>query len=294
MDRPLCLMLIFFGGGLGSLIRVGISPDSSEPFMWANIIACILAGNGYALTRYKIIQNQFVTAFYTIGFLGGLSTFTPLVLNSINRAETVHGLLSIGYLFFDIVAYTLLSGIFYFFTALYLKKVKKMQPPPNIFKLYQEAQAKREALIKEQELIKAKLAANGERSKKQNQRKAQQDAALRKNKEKKERLKQQKKSQYEANNQASDLQDSELKKLEAAKTQVFNDNSAASATIAEAGLRKEQEEAALKAHEEAKRAALEAYERVLKEKLSSMESGLNANKEAQTSMKEETNSKSES
>lgn len=282
MDRPLCLMLIFFGGGLGSLIRVYISPDSTEPFMWANIIACILAGHGFALTRYKVIKNEFLIAFYSIGFLGGLSTFTPLVMNSIKRSESMHGLLSIVYLFIDIIAYTIISGIIYYITTIYLKKVKKLTPPPNIMKAYKEMLYKKQAQEQETARLKAQIGDLQTRSSKQKQRKAQQAAAKRKNLEKAALSKKKRKEQYDSANDNSnksdvDITSSELRQLKAAKEQALESNDAEE-TIRNNGLNKEQEAAALQAHEEAKRAALEAYERVLKEKLNSLEKSANVAK----------------
>lgn len=267
-------MLVFFGGGLGSLIRIYISPDSTEPFMWANIIACILAGHGYALTRYKVIQNEFLVAFYTIGFLGGLSTFTPLVMNSIQRAQEIHGILSIAYLFIDMVAYIILSSIFYYLTSLYLKKVKKLEPPKSLIIDFKKIKEMQELRNKQMELQAARNKNFENRSKKQKQRKAQQAAALKKNEEAKAQKKRQNKEAKAKKDalEKESLREAELANLQKAKEQAISVNDAeVNETIAEAGLKKEQEAAALQAHEEAKRAALEAYERVLKEKLVEME-----------------------
>src|SRR5688500_4659735 len=76
-------MLIFLGGGLGSLTRYGISElvrnnfKTGFPFatLFSNIISCVIL----ALTISFLTQKQdslAVRSFIIIGFCGGFSTFS--------------------------------------------------------------------------------------------------------------------------------------------------------------------------------------------------------------------------
>lgn len=131
MDRTLALMLVFFGGGLGCLIRYITAPDPSNPFMVANILACLVIGVIYALTRHKVFTNVYIQSFVTVGILGGLSTFTPLATYAIIQAEStfiLSFLLFIGYL----AVFLAISLVGYIPTALYCQRVMHLQPVPSI------------------------------------------------------------------------------------------------------------------------------------------------------------------
>ena len=87
MDRILCFMFVFFGGGLGCLTRLLVDGTSTEAFALSNIAACILIGVTYGTARYGIGTNKYWLSFFNVGFLGGLSTFTPLALYSLSAQQ---------------------------------------------------------------------------------------------------------------------------------------------------------------------------------------------------------------
>ena len=81
MDRALTLMVVFFGGGIGCVLRLLIDGNTTSPFTITNVCACLLMGMSYSLICYRVwLTNKFVISFVNVGFLGGLSTITPLAI----------------------------------------------------------------------------------------------------------------------------------------------------------------------------------------------------------------------
>lgn len=153
MDRTLALMLVFFGGGTGCLLRYLTAPDPNDPFMLANIVACLVIGVLYALTRYKVFTNLYWQSFVTMGLLGGLSTFTPLTTYAIVQSEPIF-IMSFLWFIAYLAAFFGISLIGYIPAALYCSKVLKMQPVPSIAAVMRSNKKKRSKRLerKEQEL----------------------------------------------------------------------------------------------------------------------------------------------
>ena len=123
MDRILCYMYIFFGGGIGCTIRFFLDHDMHNPFTPSNVSACLLMGISYALFNYRVwLHNKFAHAFVNIGLLGGFSTFTPLALYSIATTQDSL-LLAIPLLALVLLAYLGISIVSYFVTATLLQKI---------------------------------------------------------------------------------------------------------------------------------------------------------------------------
>lgn len=132
MDRMLCLMLVFFGGGIGCVTRYLLDQGYPHPFTPANILSCFAIGVCYALTRYRVLTNIYYQSFITIGLLGGLSTFTPLAMFALNQSNDTSFYLSFPILLACIFGFFIIATISYNLTAWYLVKVKKIQPLPSI------------------------------------------------------------------------------------------------------------------------------------------------------------------
>ncbi len=74
-------LLVFLGGGLGSVCRFGISrifAAFTTTFPYATLTSNILASILLALAVYQVPrnQNEWIPYFFVIGFCGGFSTFS--------------------------------------------------------------------------------------------------------------------------------------------------------------------------------------------------------------------------
>ena len=78
------LLLIFIGGGLGSLTRFSLSKfiqeniDKSFPFgtLGVNVLASVILGIFVGMVEIKSLTNPNYKALIAIGFCGGFSTFS--------------------------------------------------------------------------------------------------------------------------------------------------------------------------------------------------------------------------
>ena len=78
------LLLIFIGGGLGSLIRFAFSKfiqenmDKTFPFgtLGVNVLASLILGILVGMFEVKTLINPNYRTFIAIGFCGGFSTFS--------------------------------------------------------------------------------------------------------------------------------------------------------------------------------------------------------------------------
>ena len=88
------LLLVFIGGGLGSLFRytIGliikpISPQLPFATLIANAIGCLLLGLmlGFLSTRSSVSNTQHMLL--AVGFCGGLTTFSTFTLENMRFIE---------------------------------------------------------------------------------------------------------------------------------------------------------------------------------------------------------------
>lgn len=78
------IVLIFLGGGLGSLARYGTGVITSKLFpttfpvgtLISNILACILLAVIVYSSSGKLMENSWVQPLLLVGFCGGFSTFS--------------------------------------------------------------------------------------------------------------------------------------------------------------------------------------------------------------------------
>ena len=78
------LLLVFFGGGLGSSVRFllgrWVNALHNHHFPWGtlvvNVLACFILGFVIGLADHKQIISASSRLFWTVGFCGGFSTFS--------------------------------------------------------------------------------------------------------------------------------------------------------------------------------------------------------------------------
>jgi fluoride exporter len=77
------VMLVFLGGGLGSLARYGVTlavkqfPQTNFPIatLIANVLSCLIIGLAFLIFSSKM-QDHSLKMFLFVGFCGGFSTFS--------------------------------------------------------------------------------------------------------------------------------------------------------------------------------------------------------------------------
>lgn len=78
------LILVFVGGGLGSVVRYALGRwinalhNYNFPYgtLLANVIACFILGLIIGLADHKQLFSPAARIFWTVGFCGGFSTFS--------------------------------------------------------------------------------------------------------------------------------------------------------------------------------------------------------------------------
>ena len=117
---------IFLGGGFGALSRYLIIDQisklgpSSFPYgtMLVNILGALLIGAIYYLLISKVIINEQLKVFITIGFLGGFTTFSSFNLDFFKLIESGNMFLAIMYALF-----TFLTTIVAFYIGYSLSRI---------------------------------------------------------------------------------------------------------------------------------------------------------------------------
>jgi fluoride exporter len=90
------LVLIFLGGGIGSVMRFSlgkwISSFHSHHFpygtLFVNVLACFVLGTLVGVADHKQIISPNARLFWTVGFCGGFSTFSTFSSETLTLIQT--------------------------------------------------------------------------------------------------------------------------------------------------------------------------------------------------------------
>jgi len=105
------VLLVFLGGGLGTICRYGIgkwlttSAETDFPFgtFIANILACLLLGYFISILSKNEIHPGWSLLLAT-GFCGGFSTFSTFALEKYNLFASGHHILALSYIGASMIA----------------------------------------------------------------------------------------------------------------------------------------------------------------------------------------------
>lgn len=115
------VLLVFLGGGLGSIARYGISIGVKNYFqsnfpvatLCSNILSCILLAVTVALFSERFMTYPSLRMFLIVGICGGFSTFSAFSFETVELFRSGNPFIAI---FNILISITVCIGLIYFIT----------------------------------------------------------------------------------------------------------------------------------------------------------------------------------
>ena len=98
------VLLVFIGGGLGSVVRLGMAYLVGQNFksifpiatLCSNILSCIILAIVVGMLHEKLILNNNLRMFLLVGFCGGFSTFSTFSFETVELLRSGNTMYAIG------------------------------------------------------------------------------------------------------------------------------------------------------------------------------------------------------
>ncbi len=113
------LLLVFIGGGLGSLVRMGIASFVHSNFksvfpiatLCSNILSCIILAVVISFFSEKLITNPSLRMLILVGFCGGFSTFSTFSYETVELIRSGNMMIAVANI---LISVTVCIGLIYF------------------------------------------------------------------------------------------------------------------------------------------------------------------------------------
>ena len=115
------ILMVFLGGGIGSLTRYGISAFVKTKLttmfplatLFSNILSCVVLAIAIGFFSAKMEMNPTLKLLILVGFCGGFSTFSSFSFETVELIRSGNSMYAISNILINVVACT---GIIFFLT----------------------------------------------------------------------------------------------------------------------------------------------------------------------------------